>query len=168
MITQRPTKEMLESWKSVWNEYKDKIKPNRKSGGEIVEYLKSKYVLQMVDDEKMRRGVALSVTENAPFAEKLPKGEKPKPILFLINNVSGNEILFKEEKKETSLWGKDLDAIFVGIDLSSGYFTVEGSSFLWDELCAFQGVDEKDLKNYVCVAQYVNALKRFGKLNIIE
>ena len=36
---------------------------------------------------------------------------------------------------------------------------------LWDELCAFQGVDEKDLENYVVVADYIRALKRFGKLD---
>ena len=38
---------------------------------------------------------------------------------------------------------------------------------LWDELCAFRGVDEKDLKKCVVVAQYIDALKRFGKLDSV-
>jgi len=41
---------------------------------------------------------------------------------------------------------------------------VEGSSMLWDELCAFQGLDAKDIENYYCVAQYISCLKRFNKL----
>ena len=36
---------------------------------------------------------------------------------------------------------------------------------LWDELRAFQGVDEEDLENYVVVADYIGALERFGKLD---
>ena len=36
---------------------------------------------------------------------------------------------------------------------------------LWDELLAFQGLDEKDLTKFVIVAEYINALKRFGKLD---
>ena len=54
--------------------------------------------------------------------------------------------------------------IFIGVDLASGYFMVEGSSMLWDELCAFQGLDAKDIENYYCVAQYISCLKRFNKL----
>lgn len=44
---------------------------------------------------------------------------------------------------------------------------VEGSTLLWDELCAFCGVDDKDLQNYVIVAQYVDVLKRLGKLEAV-
>lgn len=47
-------------------------------------------------------------------------------------------------------------------------FTGEGSTSLWDELCAFRGVDEQDLQNYVIMAQYVNAVKRIGGSNIVS
>ena len=36
---------------------------------------------------------------------------------------------------------------------------------LWDELLAFQGLDEKDLTKFVIAAEYINALKRFEKLD---
>ena len=49
------------------------------------------------------------------------------------------------------------------IDISSGCYTVEGSSLLWDELCAYQGLDKDDLDNPVCVAEYVECMKKFGK-----
>jgi hypothetical protein len=32
---------------------------------------------------------------------------------------------------------------------------------LWDELFAFQGIDEKDFQK--CVAEYINSLMRSGK-----
>ena len=41
--------------------------------------------------------------------------------------------------------------------------TVEGSTLLWDELRAFQGLDEKDLQNFVMVAQYLEAQERMNR-----
>ncbi len=38
---------------------------------------------------------------------------------------------------------------------------VEGSSELWNELFAFRGLDEEDLKNYYLVAEYISCLKQF-------
>ena len=38
---------------------------------------------------------------------------------------------------------------------------------LSDELTAFQGLDEKDIQNYVCVAEYITCLKRFDMLDIV-
>jgi hypothetical protein len=35
---------------------------------------------------------------------------------------------------------------------------------LWDELYAFQGIDEADIQNPYCVAQYIACLKRFKLL----
>lgn len=61
------------------------------------------------------------------------------------------------------VWGEKITKIFVGLDLASGFYMVEGSTMLWDELCAFQGLDERDLENFVRVGQYVQCLKRFGK-----
>jgi len=51
------------------------------------------------------------------------------------------------------------------VELNSGYFLVEGSSLLWDELFAFRGLDEEDLKNYYLVAEYVACLRRFDRLD---
>lgn len=72
-----------------------------------------------------------------------------------------------DNRDPDDLWGGPVSRIFVGIDLTTGYYTVEGCTMLWDELCAFQGLDEKDLQNYFCVAQYINSLKRFGLLEAV-
>lgn len=40
--------------------------------------------------------------------------------------------------------------ILVGIERQqTAYFYVEGSSLLWDELCAYRGLDEADLKTSI-------------------
>ena len=49
-------------------------------------------------------------------------------------------------------------------DLTSyGSGTAEGSTLLWDELRAFQGLDEKDLQNSVMVAQYLEVQERMNR-----
>ena len=100
--------------------------------------------------------------DNAPFAEKLPKGMKPSAVTFFVENTGIGRILY-EKKDEVFTEEK----IFVGVDIVSGYFCVEGSSMLWDELYAFQGLDETDLQNFYCVAEYISCLKRFGMLEDI-
>lgn len=74
---------------------------------------------------------------NPRLREKLPPGVMPKPVTYFVGNN-----------------------VFVGIDLASGYFCVEGSERIYDELFAFRGLDEKDLDNVFLVAEYVECAKR--------
>ncbi|MDP4153807.1 MAG: hypothetical protein Q8865_10305 [Bacillota bacterium] len=165
MLTQEPTAEMLETWKSVWKQYKSRLKPNRKSGQELLDYLSQKYVLTEIHEKKATDAVFLNVTKNKFLAAKLPDGSVPLPRTFFLENRGKGEIFYQNENKDKEeLWGGDITRIFVGIDTASGYFMVEGSTMLWDELCAFRGVDEADIQNYFCVAQYIACLKRFDLL----
>jgi len=166
MLTQEPSSEMIEEWKNVWNEYKTKLKPNRKSGQELLDYLTQKYVLTEIDEKEAAEAVCLNVTLNKPFAEKLPDGTVPFAKAFFLENIGNGQIFYNNENKDPkALWGRDVTRIFVGIDLVSGFFMVEGSTRLWDELCAFQGVDEADLQNPYSVAQYIGCLKRLDLLH---
>ena len=160
MLMQEATQEMLKAWKAVWDEYKDRLRPNRKSGSEIVRYLSEKYVLLPVHDEKALRVVTDNILNNSPLAEKLPSGDKPSPVAFFIRDIGNGKALY--ENQDTLFKGL---RIFAGIDLISGVFHIEGSSMLWDEVCAFQGLDEKDIKNPYCVATYISCLKRFGLMD---
>jgi len=160
MLMQEATQEMLEAWKVTWNEYKDRLLLNRKSSAEIVEYLKDKYLLTDIHDDKWLKVVTENVLNNEPLAEKLPAGTTPSPVAFFVKNSGKGKALYENQDE-----GFKEIKIFVGIDLASGFFCVEGSSMLWDELCAFQGLDEKDIQNPYCVAEYISCLKRFGLLN---
>jgi hypothetical protein len=192
MLMQEVTAEMLEEWQAVWYEYKDKLSPNRKTGDEIILYLTAKYPLKEFRDEEPVRVVSgtvtrdesgvYSVTElraeeaahgrskmviddvllNDYHAEKLPEGKQPIPVIFVVENKGAGAVLYQEQ--DEIFKGED---IFVGIDRTSGYYRVDGSSLLWDELCAFQGLDEADIQNCFCVAQYISALEKFGLLGEI-
>jgi len=168
MITYEPTQEMLEEWKAIWVQYKSQLRPNRKSGVLLLQYLKDKYVLTEIQDKKASDAVSGNVIMNKPYSEKLPAGEMPVPRTFFLENAGNGEQFYRPENKDpVDLWGGDITRIFVGIDLTSGFFMVEGSTMLWDELCAFQGLDERDLENFVCVANYINCLKRFDLLQTV-
>jgi hypothetical protein len=155
---------MVKEWKAVWNQYKDRLQSNRKSGAEVVEYLASKYPLMELHDNKALRVVTDNVIKNSHIAEKLPEGTMPSPVTFIIENTGAGKNLY--DNQDSIFMGK---AIFVGIDLMSGYFCVEGSSMLWDEIYALQGLDERDIQNYYCVAEYISCLKKLGLLeNVFE
>lgn len=165
MITQEPTEAILEEWKSVWLRYKDKLNPNRKSGTDLLNYLLQKYILTEMHEKGAADAVIGNVTMNTCYAEKLPVGMIPVPRTFFLENAGNGDIFYRAENKDSEdIWGADITRIFVGIDTVTGFFMVEGSTMLYDELIAFQGLDEKDIKNFVCVSQYIAALKQFDRL----
>lgn len=168
MITQEPTKEMLDKWKTTWLQYKNKLRSNRKSGTELLCYLQDKYVLTEIHEKDATDAVVGNVTMNASYFEKLPESTAPIPRTFFVENAGNGEILYQAKNKDSAdVWGGDITRIFVGIEVVTGFFMVEGSTMLWDELCAFRGLDEKDLQNYVCVAEYISCLKKFDRLQEI-
>jgi hypothetical protein len=52
-------------------------------------------------------------------------------------------------------------------EYETGYLLVEGSSSLWDELFAFQGLDKNDIENFYLVAEYIKSLKKYQPNNQI-
>jgi len=159
MLTHQPTNEMIEQWKTLYEQYKDRLRPGRKSGPHLLRYIAERYPLRRLHDEQAELVVTENVLRNDCWREKLPQGRQPLPIAFVIENVGAGKKFFAQPDPAVF----DGNEIFVGIDLESGYFYA-GSSLLWDELCAFQGLDECDLRNFFCVAQYILALERFDLL----
>ena len=154
MITCEPTQEILAEWKAIWRDYKDQLRPNRKTGAQLVDFLQQRYTLTELFDPKAAEMVTDTVMMNEVFAEKLPDGAAPIPRTFLVADQGNGESLYRDRHNDPAEVWQGVEQILVGIDLASGVFMVEGSTMLWDELCAFQGLDEMDLKNFVCVAQY--------------
>ncbi|MDF2505150.1 hypothetical protein [Clostridium sp.] len=162
MLIQEATPEMVERWKEVWNKYKDKLVPNRKSGKEFVKYLKNKYLLEELHGDNAKQVVINNVLYNKPYDDKLPMGAELSAITFIVENQGNGKFLY--ENQDEVFKGNN---IFVGVELESGFFCVEGSSLLWDELYVFQGLDENDIQNYFCVAEYISCLKKFGLLESV-
>lgn len=164
MIVKKPSSEQRQAWHALWKQYKDLIRPNRKTGPELLNYLQQNYTLTEIFDDDVVDVIVYNVMMNQTRAAKLPVGAVPVPRAFYLENTGQGEKFYRSESKDDAdIWGNDITRIFVGIDLSSGFYMVEGSTMLWDELCCFQGVDEEDLKNEIIVAQYVNALHPLGQ-----
>jgi len=162
MMMEKPTPEMVNKWRAVWNEYKGKLLPNRKSGKDVVEYLKNKYILGEMHDDKAKQVVINNVLYNKPYAEKLPLGAQLSAVTFIIENKNNGKFLY--ENQDEIFKGIN---IFVGVEMETGFFLVEGSSILWNELYVFRGLDEKDIQNFVCVAEYISCLKEFELLESV-
>lgn len=162
MLTHEPTMEEIAGWKQMFAAYRPRLKPNRKSGEELLTYLRSRYPLRMLADAKADQVVIQNILLNESLARELPPGGAPSPVCCIVEPVGAGEALYQEQ--DACFAGIE---IFVGIDLVTGYFVVEGSSRLWDELYAFRGLNENDLENYYSVAQYIACLKRFDLLDQI-
>ena len=147
MLTCEPTKEMFAAWQETYSKYKDRLRPNRKSGAELLSYLRARYELSEFYDADALDAVAGNVSMNDFLAEKLPAGTVPQPRVFYLENSGAGQKFYQTENVDgPELWGGDIERIFVGVELASGFYMVEGSTLLWDELCAFQGLDAKDLQ----------------------
>lgn len=159
MLMHSPTPEDVASWKRTAEQYRGRLRPNRISGRALYAYLQSRYPLRQIFDEQADQAVRANILENECFAVDLPEGASPEPACCFIERSGAGLTLYQAQDKVFS--GCD---IFVGIDLVSGYFTIEGSSLLWDELFAQRGLSEPDLKNDYLVAEYAACLNRFGRL----
>ncbi len=166
MIRKMVTNTELEQWKYIFEKYKCKLKPNRISGIELLNYLNKKYVLTEIYDKKMLNVICDNIIMNECYKEKLPLNTSPIPKAFYLENIGNGKNVYSFKNIENKeLWGDDITRIFIGIDTVTGFCTVEGSTILYDELNAIRGLDEKDLQNYVVVAQYIEALQKFNMLD---
>ena len=157
----KPDPEMIKEWKSTYEQYKDKLYPNKKTITEILNYLNQKYQLTEIFDEKVDFVIKGNAAEN-PLLEYQPKKNILKSRGFYVDNSGAGKILY--EKQDKIFEGSK---IIVGIEYETNYFLVEGSSFLYDELTAFHGLNEKELSNYFLVDQYISCLSKFGMLDSV-
>ena len=157
----KPAPEMIEEWKNIYEQYKDKLYPDKKNVTELLNYLNQKYALTEIFDEKLDFVIKGNAAEN-PLLEYRPKKDMLKSRGFYINNSGAGKKIY--EKQDKIFAGSK---IIVGIEYETNFFLVEGSSFLYDELTAFHGLNEKELSNYFAVARYISCLSKFGMLNSV-
>ena len=157
MLMQEPTPEMVRAWKKTYDTYRAELKPNNKPMKEVIAYLKKQYPVTELQDEKMRSVVTGNVTANEFYAHRIPDGKHPEPQVFQVENTGPGRYLY--ESQDEIFRGC---RIIAGFEPASGYFMVEGSSRLWDELFVFRGLDEEDLDNFYLVAEYVTCIQKSG------
>ena len=159
MLMQEPTPERIKHWQKVYAYFRPLLRPNRKSGSQIVDYLNHRYSLKKIYSDEWKEVVSFNVLNNQHNKAKLPEGKSPHPMIFMIMRRNAGLQLYEEQ--DQCFLKED---IYVGVDSHTGFFHVEGSSMLYDELVAWRGLDEDDLNNYYLVAEYIECLERFGLL----
>ncbi len=143
MLIDQISTEMMKEYKKIHKEYRPTLRPNRKSGREIDEFLHEKYSPKRMESHEFKEMIKAEVLENNYAREKLSDHSKLQIVSYIIE-----------------------DNIFIGLDLYTGFFHVESEDIekmqsIYDELFVFRGLDEQDLENYFLVAQYV--LLKFSK-----
>ena len=133
MLTKQPTPERIEEWKNIYNENRSSLTPNRKTGIELDKYLKSHYSVVPINTNNANKVVVENIMNNEALKEKLPQDVFPSPVTYYVGKEN----------------------VFVGIDLVTGYFCVEGSEEIYNKLFAYRGLDERDLDNSYLVAEYI-------------
>ncbi len=162
MLTRKVTPELVTTWKETAKTFRPLLQANKKTGPEILAYLTGKYPVREFTTDTLRDVVEDNILSNECHARKMPAGKTPEVYGFVIENTGTGKHLY--ETQDELFRGR---AIIGGVELHSGYFMVEGSSLLWDELCAFRGLDEDDLENFYMVAEYVGCLRRFDLLESV-
>lgn len=163
MVTEEPTKETTVQWRALWEGYRDRLRPDRISGRALLGHLQGRYELTEMFDGWAAGCVIGSVLENACCREKLPAAARPAARTFCLENSGAGKALCEGESGDSAPRGRAGDRSFVGVNTVIGLFTVEGSSLLWEELCAVRGLDEEDLQNFASVAQLVAVRERPGR-----
>ena len=173
--------EAIEEWKSTFLQYKDVLKPNKKTANEILEYVRAKYPLTDITDEmtldgehKLSEIVTLQITETEFYDKKVPNGATLQPQVFVVNQIGNGKILYETKYENSSFKFFPIESyetpenhrIIIGLEFESSYCMVEGNNYLSDELFAFQGLDSDDLTNYFLVWRYIHCLKNFNLLDL--
>ncbi len=143
MLTTKPTVEMIEKWKKIFEENQNNLFPNRKTGKEVDEHFKTKYDYEELDSPKHKEIVEYNIMHSNHNKAKLPDGVLPQIAIYKIKNTD----------------------ILVGIDRITGFFQIESEdkdkmAEIYDELFAFRGLDLMDIDNYFLVAQYIECTSK--------
>lgn len=101
-----------------------------------------------------------NVVRNEYNAEKLPPGEKPRPRAFFVKNTGAapRSTSWRPRRTRAGIQTGFLSAW----TRRPGYFYVEGSQELWDELFVYRGLDALDLRNFALTGQFVDLCRRRG------
>ena len=99
MIMKEPTKENEKEWKRIYNQYKDKIQPNKKDGADIIKYLKNNYSIAEFQSDKLEKVVVNNIRNNKFYSNKL-NDSNPIIRVFKVNNIGKGKDLYNKQDKE--------------------------------------------------------------------
>ena len=141
----KPIQLDLALWKRVQQENLGRLRPNRRSGVQVLDGLRRRYPTAPLDDPRFAQVVMANFTQD-PYLH----AERPQIAALRILREGTGEALYRTQ---SAIYG-GMD-ILVGVELISGYVHCEGSDELEEELFLLQGLNEAQLGNPFLVWRYV-------------
>lgn len=174
---------VINEWKAVYNEYRPLLKPGKRPAGDVLNYLREKYVLSLSESKEFKEIAALNIAERLKHTG-IAGQEDPSSFrieVYKIENKGNGAGLYnaqQQDYKELIAGFRKIHSgdaqdippdefpipILVNIEMNSGHIHVYGSPALDDEIELFQGHTEKELENIYITARYVGLLKKSGML----
>ena len=87
MLMQEPTPERIKHWQKVYAYFRPLLRPNRKSGPQIVDYLNHRYSLKKIYSDEWKEVVSFNVLNNQHNKAKLPEGKSPHPMILSLIHI---------------------------------------------------------------------------------
>lgn len=156
----------------IYTKYIPYLRPNRKSIYQIIECLRSRYIIEEDTSVKTKKIIEKEIISNL----KLEKGVILNSISFKIENVGLGENLYKEQKQELQDlankysilckedFGKDIIPIKIDFEFNTDYISVHGSQSLADEIVILKGLNTEELNDKYQVVNYIKTLVKYGML----
>ena len=125
MLTQAVTPELIAQWKALFQKYRPLLRPNRKPASLLASFLMECYPLSVCTDHCWEEAIRGNVLKNPFEWKKLPPGVFPLPVAFRVKNSGTGASLYQSQEE-----GNTGSPIYVGMDLITGYFQMEGGCSL--------------------------------------
>ena len=172
---------ILAGWQELYDKYAPLLMPNRLSSLVVLEYVQESYALREIQSIQAMKVVQNNVMKNPQIKAKLTPGQPLDIQVFeVLEEGKGKQLyarqeaehvktmeLLQEAMMDFSPYDYAPSPITIGVEHNSGYFYVEGSQQLFDEVIMYQGLDEEDLKNTYLVADYVETLIKHNRLDAV-
>lgn len=156
---QEASPKKVAAWKATYSKYRARLKPNNRPASELMTFFTQKYPLEELPHEGFKQLVRNNILDNEWYERKIPAGRTLIPHVFHVQHTGSGNDLYDNQDDEFKGY-----EILVGFELETGYFLVEGSSQLWDEIFVLRGLDEFDIDNAYLVSEYIDGLKKTGQL----
>lgn len=180
----QPAPELFEHWERLREKYLPFLNTHKKTGVELLTYLKSKYPLKPECSDRaieVGRFNAMEYLRNLELLNEFPSLDI---MVFKVLDRKNGAALYRTQQedyqKHTDWWRFILKTddpyfeddlfplpIYIFLEKNSGFAYVEGSPRLGDEIELFLGHNEKELENSFLAAYYIELLKRYDQLPLV-
>ena len=176
---------LMKEWKGIYDDFIPHLRPNKKSAAEVLAYIENSYPTEAETSPAAQKVVALNAQSYRDYLpeDSFTQDTIPEIIILKVKNEGAGKRLYDRQQQDyTDFFAEHKGfveelakppseqfpiPILVGVEKHSSFVYVEGSPTLTDEISLFQGLNERELTNIYLVAQYIQILKKYNRLDSV-